>query len=730
MSQSAADLEGELGIPSNANLDTPSHLSRPVQLLLIPPQDIDTSYISIASPSKPNPEDQVYSGSFSTHLSADSSIRGTAAKCLVVGRQASVADIRLDHKSVSRRHTALYYKHQEEGIDNGASASEASSVLVVHDLGGKKGTFVNDTRLEANGTVELPLMQLVGGEKNVHRIRFGNAPLICKVILPEGNNNSRDEKPPQQESNEQCQEKEVLLGQSKDDATIHNASSDANKMETEDDVPSTRESREAQIAAMVASMDTNPVYKKYNNAAYDDDNMETMNKWTAAAAGSNSNDTKISNNNNIHTNSITNNKYNLPISSSITLAPGSSSFASSDGTGTSLQANSSVSTLCFEPSGARVVAGHRDGTLRFYDFHGMQPSSDDSNKVTFPPFRIVDTDNDPLDQTGRHILTALGSSATGGSWIVGTTSAQAKVIDREGRSTLFYFIKGDTYVTDSSANKGHTASVSGVAFHPLVKDVCWTCGLDGSIRQWDVSGRGKTIFKKLVCQKVVGKCKNEKGQRTQIVSNLSVHPNGRKMVVGTSCGSIQIWNCFGSAVNSRPLGAVYSAHGVTKPVTFVTFSGNGDRIASRSEADNTVRIWDANRMEKGTGSFGRKHSSRGKEGEHSSSLLLAICNGLPALNEFANCAFGPNGKMLCAGTAVDPRASNTCGTIKFYELPEEVKRSKGSSKESGSKSSSKNKATAILDPVEEVEVAPNASVLSVQWHTKLNQIAVGASNGM
>lgn len=652
-----------------------------------------------------------------------------------MGRQASAADIRIDHKSVSRRHTALYYKTKRNNDGSGGT------VLVVHDLGGKKGTFVDDNRLEKKGTVELAM----GGNKD-HTIRFGNAPLICRVILPPAKLSDEQQSLPQK-MDESASEKEGTQNQPQQHSSEHSKSGpivgesaevDANMEEPVINVPSTRESREAQIAAMVASLDSDPVYKKYIPTEEEDTGVtESMSKM-ATANGSKSNGTIGNKNHKMHTNNSQSpsNKYNLPITSSITLAPGSNSFTSSDGTGTSIQANASVSALYFEPSGARLVAGHRDGTLRFYDFHGMQPSassgSDNNSEITYPPFRIVDTDNDPLDQTGRHILTALGPSATGGQWIVGTTSSQPKVLDREGRTTLFHFIKGDTYVTDSSATKGHTAGVTGVAFHPLVKDVCWTCGLDGSIRQWDVSGRGKTQFQKLVCQKVVGKCKNEKGQRTQIVSNLSVHPSGRKVVVGTACGSIQVWNCFGSGVNSRPLGAVYSAHGGTKPVTFVTFSGSGDRIASRSDADDTVRIWDANRMEKETGSFGRKFSSRGKESEHPPSLLLAICNGLPGLNEYANCAFGPDGRTLCAGTSVDPKSRSTtqCGKLKFFQIPEVAKKSK-TAKESGSKSSStKNKKTLVLDPIEEMDVTPNASVLGVQWHPKLNQIAFGTSNGI
>ena len=266
-----------------------------------------------------------------------------------------------------------------------------------------------------------------------------------------------------------------------------------------------------------------------------------------------------------------------------------------------------------------------------------------------------------------------------------------------------------------------------MAFHPLVKEICWTCGLDGSIRKWDLSGKGKFQFQKLVCQKVIGKCKNEKGQRTQVVSNLSVHPSGRKLVVGTSCGSIQIWSCFGNGVNIRPLGAVHSAHGGSKPVTFVTFSGNGERIASRSEADDTVRIWDANLMEKGIGSI-TKFKSQGEEDGHPPSHLLATCKGLPALNESANCAFGPDGRIICAGTSVDPRASGSRdGLIKFYVLPDVDKRSKVS-KVTDPKTSRSLAVT--IDPIVELNVAPGASVLGVQWHPKLNQIAFGTSNGM
>ena len=420
MSQVTAVLEEELGISSEATLRVPSQLPIPIHLVFISQSDVENDFVTIASPSPCSPDD-MGPGCLSTTLSMESSMRGDAARCLVVGRQASASDIRIDHKSVSRRHTVFYYKHSNGGDD---------AMLVVQDLGGKHGTYVNDTRLEKNCKIELPLR---GVEEHV--IRIGNAPLICRAIIPDA----------------KLDELIQIQDESHSSAlTIHETASDNVTIydDTTIDAPSTRESREAQIAAMVASMESDPVYKKY--IPTDEENVIAESMTNLAADRNNNGTADNSNNNNTDAN-----KYNLPISSSITLSPGSNSFTSSDGTNTPLQAKASVATLCFEPSGARLVAGHRDGTLRFYDFHGMQPTS--NTQTTYPPFRIVDSDNDPLDSTGRHIITALGASAGGGQWIVGTTSAQPRVLDREGRATLFHFIKGDIYVTDSSNTKGHTA---------------------------------------------------------------------------------------------------------------------------------------------------------------------------------------------------------------------------------------------------------------------------------
>ncbi|KAK1747497.1 putative WDR70-like protein [Skeletonema marinoi] len=604
MSSAVNNIDDEVGIPTDAKLSIPPSLSAPAKLIFSSSNDAEKLLPGLITIAKSSDRSSSDSNNNSANISLQSSMRDTA-RCIIVGRQASAADIR------------------------------QNSHVVIQDLGGKHGTYVNNQRLEKHGKIELPL------EGKEHTVRFDSPKAAAK-----GTQHASEE------NKDQSQSLSQPLQQSEVTDKVDETNPDEKALHTNEDASSTRESREAQIAAMIASFDAAPSYK---NSLHSKDQS---------------------------------NEYNLPITSSITLSPGSDSFTSSDGTGTSIQSNSSVSALCFEPSGSRLVAGHRDGTLRYYAFNGMKPAlATTSSKTLYAPFRIVDSYNDPLDSTGRHVVTALNVSSSGGQWIIGTTSSQPRVVDREGRTTLYHFMKGDVYVTDSSKNKGHTASVTGVAFHPLGQEICWSCSYDGSVRQWDVSGRGKTQFQKLVSQKVISKCKNEKGQRTQIVSNLSVIPmEGRLWLVHRA-----VVFKSGAALEVHGI----SAHGGTKPVTFVTFIGDGSKIASRSDSDDTVRIWNVEKMEKDSGSFSRKRSG-----------------GLPALNESANCAFSPDGTVVCAGSSVNPREPNCCGKLKFYRLPEEPKNGKPIKE---AKKEKKKKESAILDPIVELD---------------LNQIAVGTSDGL
>ena len=80
------------------------------------------------------------------------------------------------------------------------------------------------------------------------------------------------------------------------------------------------------------------------------------------------------------------------------------------------------------------------------------------------------------------------------------------------------------YVVDQAKTSGHTAAVTGVAWHPLERDIVLSSSNDGSARLWNLNG--KTQFQMLVCEKVF-QPKSIKGQRTNVTC-IAYHPGGRE----------------------------------------------------------------------------------------------------------------------------------------------------------------------------------------------------------
>lgn len=247
------------------------------------------------------------------------------------------------------------------------------------------------------------------------------------------------------------------------------------------------------------------------------------------------------------------------------------------------------------------------------------------------------------------------------------------------------------YVVDQSKTSGHTASVTGVYWHPLERDIVLTCSADGSARLWKLNG--KTQFEMLVCDKVF-QPKSGKGQRTA-VQCVAFHPGGREFAVGTSCGSIQIWNT--SRVSGRPERAVYDAHGPNKPIHSIVYNVDGSKLATRSSEDDTCKIWDSRKITR-------------------SSPPIVTCLNVPTFSEHSSVDFSSNGRLICVGTASRKKDKDgkvfESGGIKFFAIP------RGPSQNGLS-------IAALLD----LEVSRTAGVSCVKWHPKLNQIFLGFSDG-
>uniref|UniRef100_A0A7S4HVB9 FHA domain-containing protein n=1 Tax=Odontella aurita TaxID=265563 RepID=A0A7S4HVB9_9STRA len=609
-------------------------------------------------------------------ISGETSVRQDGARCLIVGRQAASSDVRIDHGSISRRHAALYY------LPGGKSGGDGTA-LWLRDLGGKHGTRINGSRLEKGGVATLgDGDEIVFGK--VSQQKFAVSIPEAMRTIPSSVKGSESAATTDEKVDRDGSEKDAEGGgpvASEGDESVRTPEAGAGL--------TGRAKREAEIAAMMESLNQTPAYRTYQ--ASEEDDEDPSGAGTLDYGNPRRRDVELGedpsgggSDDAVHVN-----PYCLPVTRCAPLD--SSASCPPDATSSEYRVGGGkvVAALSVDPSGSRLVTGCTDAIMRMYDFAGMDASG--------RAFREVEAEE-------GHPIVAFRHSNTGDRMIVGTTSAQPKVMDRDGRE-IVQFNKGDPYVNDQSRTTGHTAAITGVDWHPLERDVVLTSSLDGSARLWDLNG--KMQFSKLLCDRVV-RAKNARGQRTGVTCTV-FHPGGREIALGTSDGSVQIWSCAGT-IRTRPDRAVFDAHGPGRAVTSLVYSADGTRLASRSIGDDAAAVWDARKLTR-------------------SSEPLAVCAGLPALHEASNCAFGPDGTVLCAGTSVDPprkkggedqgatqnrSAGVSRGKLRLYKLPEKYA----------------PPAEKPLIPIAEVDAAaPGASAVRVLWHHKLNQIVVGTSDG-
>ena len=364
--------------------------------------------------------------------------------------------------------------------------------------------------------------------------------------------------------------------------------------------------------------------------------------------------------------------------------------------------------MAVDPAGSRFAVGGMH--LRLYDFAGMTSIQQD-------PFKTIEV------QEG-HVLVDVCYSNTGDRLLVATTSVQPKVLDRDGNEmyvtvcrnvvclsflkcslltilSLFIhdsiqFVRGDMYVTDQARTSGHTAGVTGVDWHPFQRDTVLTGSMDGSARLWNLNG--KTQFNMLVCDKVY-RAKNSKGQRVGVTA-VAFHPGGREFVLGTACGSIQVWNA--TRVGARPERVVYNAHeqgGSTgRAIHSLEYNVDGTQIVSRSSQDDTVKVWDARKLSR-------------------SCSPVTTCQGLATVHERSNAVFSPDGSLVCAGVSEYEKGPNgeriESGSLKIFLV----------------KGETLSKKTPPGSLLLELPAPVGVGVVAVNWHPKLNQILAACSDG-
>lgn len=541
----SSDVETELGVPSSASIR--------------PPVDAATSSAEL-----------VFERSSSSSSSRDvvrvplSSSR-PGARCFVVGRLAATSDLRLDHKSVSRRHAVLYW----------------DGALTLRDLRTKKGTTVNDEAVVPTSTRAL---------RHGDAIRFGTYGAVFRVGIVR--------KETTKETDEKETETETKIKEEKDENDEQRPALTA------------REKRQAEIAAMVESLDHAPVYTKYRPEKEDRPPPSASKDVDEDSSSSSSALAR-----------------DLPVSRSVDLAAHATT-------------RTRVTALAADRSGRRVAVGNLGGTVSLYDFGGMDEAHE--------PFRTVGA-GDANDDTGRdHPVTALCLGGALNGLAVAAGSSGASVLDRDGRDVLARLAKGDGYLADPARMVGHSSEVTAADAHPHEKRVLLTAGADGSARTWDVDDGTNTTFTHHLKCRTVYRVKKRRGAGRAAVNCAAFHPAGRTFAVGTSCGTLQIWRYVPgkrAAAPNRPERIL----DVGSAVRALAYAPEGDRLATRSD-DDVVKAWDPR--------------------DRATDAPVLVFPDLPAADpSVSDVAYSPDGRVLCVPT-VAPRVGSTAaagGELRFLD---------------------------------------------------------------
>ncbi|KAF8898358.1 transcription factor [Infundibulicybe gibba] len=270
------------------------------------------------------------------------------------------------------------------------------------------------------------------------------------------------------------------------------------------------------------------------------------------------------------------------------------------------------------------------------------------------------------EPAGTYHIHDLKYSNDGQKFLVVSGTTQAKLYDRDGEEQATY-IKGDPYIRDMKHTSGHVGELASCTWHPKDPKVFLTCSADSTIRIWDVENKRKQ-------KSVIVVKSKERGARTKVTACAYSLDGG---MIGGACldGALHIWQTNSNFV--RPNMTIEGAHGKGTETGSLIFSIDGRTVLSRG-GDDTVKLWDLR-------SFKKPLSSR---------------SDVATLYPNTNAIFSPDDKYVITGAGATAKGGR--GRLMFLE---------------------KNS----FDVIKALEV--DSTPVKVFWHSKINQIVTGLSNG-
>ena len=323
-----------------------------------------------------------------------------------------------------------------------------------------------------------------------------------------------------------------------------------------------------------------------------------------------------------------------------------------------------VTATTLDPSGARLITGSMDCTLKFHDFASLTPTTIRAFKSVDPTAskHSANVETHPVHQV-------LFNPISAGHVLVATALPQAKIMDRDGE-TLCEFVKGDMYLRDMHNTKGHISEVTTGTWHPTDRNVCVTAGTDSTLRIWDINNprsQREVIVHKSKAAGSAGR------SRMTSVAWGSPMQGGANVLLSTALdGSLVMWS--GEGPYSRPAAEIRQAHEPDTWTSGLDISVDGRLVITRG-GDDTIKLWDT-----------RKFKSPITTVSHASTS-----SQFPT----TNIRFSPNSANILTGSQE--------GNLHILN-------------------------PATLRPELTTPVTPGSPLITVNWHPKLNQIITGSAN--
>ncbi|KAF8381902.1 gad-1 [Pristionchus pacificus] len=324
---------------------------------------------------------------------------------------------------------------------------------------------------------------------------------------------------------------------------------------------------------------------------------------------------------------------------------------------------------------AKIQHGAKPVSSLAFDHQGARiVSGGQDYNVNIYDFQKMDHGLRPdrqLTPCESHVIFSLAFNANGETLAIGSGAAQIRLLDRKG-SQWAETVRGDQYLVDLAHTKGHTAAINCIVWNPLVKTEFLSASDDGSLRLWSTDDF-KVITKCINTHQKVIKTKNANGKRAQPQS-CAYSPDGKLIVCGCDDGSIQAWKHGKLFVNTSYL--VRMAH--SAPITCVVVAPDGKKILSRA-LDDTLKLWSLT--------------------DNKTPVLMR--GDLECGFRGTDCGFSPRGEMVYTGTSAP--SAEIEGKLLFLNAE-------------------------TFEPMYQIAY-PGVSCIRIAWHARINQIAVGLSDG-